>query len=82
MLHLLQAGKTCGLCEKACILNELFFVLKVSTPCSLLVVICVTIDAFWGFAQIVNRNKDCTGSQIEFRHSQSTLTKVNLKLTL
>ena len=62
ILHLLRAGKTCGLCDRECIVNEVCFVLKVSTPCSLLVVISVTIDSVWGFTKIISINYQQSGS--------------------
>ena len=54
-LHLFWSGKYCGLCQKECIFIELVLILKVSVPCNLLLVLCVTIDSVLGFAKIFNR---------------------------
>ena len=49
--------KTCGLCQPECILYSLVLIFKMCVTFSLLLVICVTVDSVWGFAQMFNRVK-------------------------
>ena len=85
MLHLLWVGNTCGMCDDDCVKKELSLVLKVSTPCSLLVVICVTIDCVWGWAQIFDRIRFITSccdnsSIIQINANATVAHEVSLKV--
>ena len=66
-----------------CIVDQLAFVLKVSTPCSLLVVITVTIDSVWGLAKIINRVMCCNEVSPVIQLSPATEAQtVNLKVNI
>lgn len=83
-LHLIWSVKTCGLCEPDCIVKQLVFILFISLPWSILVVIYVTIDSVWGFVELFNRVRSlfsCNSPVMQFNPANEALT-VNFKVDI
>ena len=81
--HLIWAGRDCGLCEKDCIFDKFAFILKISTPCFLLVVFIVMMDSVWGIAQMFNKVRNlfsCNEVTPVIQLNSDNISAVNMKV--